>query len=105
MEYGNHFTKIEQELRESKELNDFMRYHIILEYAQFNMDGKDFARYCLASWRGHSEYDDYASEKFIKFTNGQDTNFTGKAYKGLLKGILDWYFDRIPAQEKEVKNG
>ena len=33
MEYGNHYTKKEQELREMKELNDFMRFHIILEYA------------------------------------------------------------------------
>ena len=103
MEYGNNYTKIEQEIREMKELNDFMRYDIIMEYAKFNMDGKDFAKFCLASWRGHSTYDDYASEKFIKFTHGQDTGFTGEAYSGMLKGILDWYHERIPAQAKEVK--
>jgi hypothetical protein len=103
MEYGNHYTKVEQELREMKELNDFMRYDIIMEYAKFNMNGEDFAKHCLASWRGHSDYDDYASEKFHKFTSGRDTGFSGEAYKGLLQGILNWYFDRIPAQAKEVK--
>ena len=102
MEYGNHYTKMEQELREMKELNDFMRFHIILEYAQFNMEGKDFAKFCLA-WRGHTEYDSYASEKFHKFASGGDTHFTGEAYTGFLKGILDWYHERIPAQPKEVK--
>ena len=103
MEYGNGHTRIEQELRELTELNSFMRMHIMLEYAQFNMDGNEFAEYCLKSWRGHADYDSYASEKFHKFASGGDTHFTGEAYIGFLKGILDWYHERIPAQPKEVK--
>ena len=102
MEYGNGHTRIEQELRELTELNSFMRMHIMLEYAQWNMDGNEFAEYCLKSWRGHADYDSYASEKFEKFQKG-NLNFAGESYEGFCKGIIAWYHGRIAPLKKEVK--
>ena len=90
------------------------KYVEMLAHAQWNMDGRDFNKYCLNRWRRTSmpgcEFDSYHAEKFPKFQKdiiGYLTSLSGEAYRETLLGILEWYVqhqDSINSRGRNVTN-
>ena len=88
------------------------KYVEMMAHAQWNMDGRDFNKYCLSRWRTslhpkEQEFDSYHAEKFKKFQRdivGYLTSLSGEAYRETLLGILEWYVQHQDSIDSRVRN-